>query len=88
MIRVRTLGQCLIEVDGERVRPDATVVFAVLLYLSAERGKRVERDGGVGESRASGAPVPAVRSAQRRSDARARRGNGADGFEVQGNRND
>jgi DNA-binding SARP family transcriptional activator len=44
MIHVRTLGESLIEVRGSQVRPDATLLFAVLLYLSVERGRRVERD--------------------------------------------
>lgn len=44
MIRVRTLGECSIEVDGETVRPEAVMVFAVLLYLSVERGRRAERE--------------------------------------------
>ncbi|HKS05859.1 MAG TPA: AAA family ATPase [Gemmatimonadaceae bacterium] len=44
MIRLRVLGQCVVEVKRKSVRPDAELVFATLLYLCAERGRRVERD--------------------------------------------
>lgn len=44
MIRVRTLGECSIDVDGTTIRPGATMVFAVLLYLGVERGRRIERE--------------------------------------------
>lgn len=44
MIRLRALGQCVIEVKRKPVRPDSEVVFAVLLHLCAERGRHIERD--------------------------------------------
>jgi DNA-binding SARP family transcriptional activator len=43
MIRVRTLGQCTIQIDTSHITPDAEVVFASLLLLTIERGRRVER---------------------------------------------
>lgn len=43
MIRVRVIGDSLIEVDCERVTPSRSVLFAVLLYLCLQRGKRVPR---------------------------------------------
>jgi DNA-binding SARP family transcriptional activator len=43
MIRVRTLGQCAIQIDTVHVGPDAEVVFAALLVLTLERGRRVAR---------------------------------------------
>ena len=43
MIRVRTLGQCAIHIDGARVGPDAEIVFASLLLLTVERGRRMSR---------------------------------------------
>jgi len=44
IIRVHTLGQSVIEVGRRTITPTAEYVFATLLYLSAERGRRVERD--------------------------------------------
>ncbi|MDQ4079991.1 MAG: hypothetical protein M3125_04465, partial [Gemmatimonadota bacterium] len=43
MIRVRTLGQCTIQIDDVRVGPDAEIVFATLLLLTIEPGRRVTR---------------------------------------------
>jgi DNA-binding SARP family transcriptional activator len=43
MIRVRTLGQCTIQIDNCHVGPDAEVVFAALLLLTVERGRRISR---------------------------------------------
>jgi hypothetical protein len=43
MIRVRTLGQCSIQIDTMHVGPDAEMVFASLLLLTVERGRRVGR---------------------------------------------
>jgi DNA-binding SARP family transcriptional activator/tetratricopeptide (TPR) repeat protein len=43
MIRVRTLGQCTIQIDTFHVDPDAEMVFASLLLLTVERGRRVGR---------------------------------------------
>jgi DNA-binding SARP family transcriptional activator len=43
MIRVRTLGQCTIQIDSSHITPDAEIVFASLLLLTVERGRRVER---------------------------------------------
>lgn len=42
-MRLRTLGECVIEVGEIRIAPDSKVVFALLLYLGLERGKRVLR---------------------------------------------
>ena len=44
MIRVRALGQNVIEVKRRSIRPDAELLFATLLYLAGERGRRVERE--------------------------------------------
>ncbi len=43
MIKLKTLGQCLIEIGENRVGPDAELLFPLLLYLAIERGKRVDR---------------------------------------------
>ena len=43
MIRVRTLGQCLIQIDSVSIGPDAEMVFAALLLLAIEPGKRLGR---------------------------------------------
>jgi len=43
MVRLRTLGECVIEVGENRIGPDSKVVFGLLLYLGLERGKRVPR---------------------------------------------
>lgn len=43
MIRLRTLGACVIDVGGAVVGPDAERLFAVLLYLVTERGRRTAR---------------------------------------------
>ena len=43
MIKLRTLGECVIEVGGERLAPDSDALFAALLYLCTERGRRVAR---------------------------------------------
>jgi DNA-binding SARP family transcriptional activator len=43
MIRVRTLGQCTILIDTFHVGPDAEIVFASLLLLTVDRGRRVAR---------------------------------------------
>ena len=43
MIRLRTLGECAIEVGERRVGPEAGHVFGLLLYLCVERGKHVGR---------------------------------------------
>jgi DNA-binding SARP family transcriptional activator len=42
-IRLRILGECVIEVGENIVEPSATHVFALLLYLAIERGKLVTR---------------------------------------------
>jgi DNA-binding SARP family transcriptional activator len=44
MIRVRSLGQSAIEIRRTAIQPDASVVFATLLILCVERGRRVERE--------------------------------------------
>jgi DNA-binding SARP family transcriptional activator len=43
MITLRTLGECVVEVDGAPYGPDADTAFAALLYLAAERGRHVSR---------------------------------------------
>src|SRR5688572_3419458 len=43
MIRVRTLGQCTIQIGSLPVGPDAEMVFAALLLLTVEPGKRIGR---------------------------------------------
>lgn len=43
MIRLRSLGQCAIEVGGVRIVPDAGVLFATLLYLVVEGERHVLR---------------------------------------------
>ena len=43
MIRLRTLGECTIEIGTESFTPDADVLFAALVYLTAERGKQIPR---------------------------------------------
>ena len=43
MVKLRTLGECVIEVGENRIGPDSKVVFALLLYLGLQRGKRVAR---------------------------------------------
>ncbi len=43
MIRLRALGQCVIEIGENRIGPDAEILFALQLYLAIERGKRVGR---------------------------------------------
>ena len=42
-IKLRILGECVIEVGETIVEPSATHVFALLLYLAVERGKLVSR---------------------------------------------
>lgn len=43
MIRLHTLGECIIEVGGERLTPDSDALFAALVYLAYERGRIVPR---------------------------------------------
>jgi len=43
MIRLRALGQCLIEVDGHPVTPESDVLFALLLVLSSSAGHTIAR---------------------------------------------
>lgn len=43
MIRVRTLGRCIIEMESLRIGPDSELVFAALLLLAVEPGKRLGR---------------------------------------------
>ncbi len=43
MIRVRTLGHSVIQIDSTPVGPDAEIVFAALLLLTVEPGKRLGR---------------------------------------------
>src|SRR4029079_693997 len=43
VIRLRALGQCLIEVDGHPVTPESDVLFALLLFLSSSGGQTIAR---------------------------------------------
>lgn len=43
MIRLRTLGEAVVEVDGVKYGPDYDVLFAGLVYLTTERGRQVPR---------------------------------------------
>jgi DNA-binding SARP family transcriptional activator len=43
VIRLRLLGETAIDVDGTPVGPESQVLFAVLLVLALERGKRIAR---------------------------------------------
>ena len=43
MITLRTLGECVVEVDGTPYGPDADTAFAALVYLAAERGRHLSR---------------------------------------------
>jgi DNA-binding SARP family transcriptional activator len=43
MVFLRTLGESLIEVRGARIGPSAPHMFAALLYLTLECGRRVPR---------------------------------------------
>jgi DNA-binding SARP family transcriptional activator/tetratricopeptide (TPR) repeat protein len=44
MLRLKSLGQTLIEADDARLTPAAETVFATALYLIVESGRRVERE--------------------------------------------
>src|SRR5438270_12780360 len=43
MVYLHTLGDALIKVGEKEIRPTAPLVFAALLYLGMERGRRVPR---------------------------------------------
>ncbi|MGI9077842.1 MAG: ATP-binding protein [Gemmatimonadaceae bacterium] len=43
MIKLKTLGQCVIEIGENRVGPDAELLFALQLYLAMDRGRRIGR---------------------------------------------
>ncbi|MGQ0714767.1 MAG: ATP-binding protein [Gemmatimonadaceae bacterium] len=43
MIRVRALGQSTIQIDDVRVGPDAEIVFAAILLLAVQPGRRISR---------------------------------------------
>jgi DNA-binding SARP family transcriptional activator len=43
MIRLRSLGQCLIEIGNARLAPDSEMLFATALYLVVEHGRPVRR---------------------------------------------
>jgi len=43
MIKLRTLGECVIEVEGTAVSPRAQQLFATLLFLTLNAGTRVSR---------------------------------------------
>lgn len=42
-VKLRILGECIIEIGGARLETSATHVFALALYLSIERGKQIPR---------------------------------------------
>jgi len=44
MLRVRTVGECRISTEQGEITPASEVFFALTLVLSAERGRRVQRD--------------------------------------------
>jgi DNA-binding SARP family transcriptional activator len=44
MIRVRTIGETSIAVGERPIRADAELLFATVLYLAVERGRRVNRE--------------------------------------------
>ncbi len=44
MLRVRTFGECAIEIGERRIAPDAEIVFAILLSLSFELGAKIPRE--------------------------------------------
>jgi DNA-binding SARP family transcriptional activator len=43
MIKLRSIGQCLIEIGNSRLGPDAELIFALLTYLIVERGRPIPR---------------------------------------------
>ena len=43
MIRLRAVGECVIDVGGERVGPDAELAFALLLVLTLADGRPLGR---------------------------------------------
>src|SRR4030095_7608062 len=43
MIRLRALGQCVVEVGDHHVTPESDVLFALLLFLSSSAGHAVPR---------------------------------------------
>ena len=43
MIRLRAIGECVIEVDGARLAPDAELAFALLLVLAMAGGRPIGR---------------------------------------------
>jgi DNA-binding SARP family transcriptional activator len=43
MIRLRTLGECVIEIDDVRVQPKSQHLFAALLFLVLQAGQRITR---------------------------------------------
>ncbi|HET7583717.1 MAG TPA: AAA family ATPase [Gemmatimonadaceae bacterium] len=43
MIRLRSLGECVLELDGAQLLPDAEVLFGTALYLVVERERTIER---------------------------------------------
>jgi DNA-binding SARP family transcriptional activator/tetratricopeptide (TPR) repeat protein len=43
MIRLRTLGECVMEIDGTPYGPECDALFAGLVYLTTERGRKVSR---------------------------------------------
>jgi len=42
-VRLRILGECIIEIGDSTLEPSATHLFALTLYLAIERGKLVSR---------------------------------------------
>jgi DNA-binding SARP family transcriptional activator len=43
MLRLRTLGESTIEIDGVRIGPESSMLFGILIYLAIERGRPTSR---------------------------------------------
>src|SRR5579862_3352082 len=43
LVRLRSLGQCAVDVGSVRIGQDAKMRFALLLFLALERGKPIAR---------------------------------------------
>jgi DNA-binding SARP family transcriptional activator len=42
-VLLRIVGECIVQIGARRVEPGAPFLFALLLYLGAERGRRIPR---------------------------------------------
>src|SRR5687767_6478156 len=43
MIRLRTLGECTIQVADKSIGPESEILFALVLFLGSSRGRRIPR---------------------------------------------